>query len=197
MNYVINYCGKTVDDKSKTLIEKYHYSKSARSMKQIHVFQLISGVGIIGVAVFGQVNSKGNLGKRQLELRKFTLIDRTQRNAESYFLGACLRWLRKNDKEHDSVITFADPNHNHFGTIYKATNFTFLGEELNHCPKLYQIKRTKETFLPREVYQKSPVTKTYTKKAVALQALLKQKKVKIVKLEKKLKFEYSYSRGKH
>lgn len=190
MNYVVNYCGKIIDEKSKALIEKYHYSKSARSLKQIHVFQLISGVGLIGVAVFGQVNSKHNLGKKQIELRKLALIDRTQRNAESYFIGACLRWLRKNEKDNDSVITFADPNNNHYGTIYKATNFTFLGEESNHYPKLYQVKKTKETFLPREVYQKSITTKTYTKKAVALQQLLKQKKVKVIKLEKKLKFEY-------
>ena len=74
MNYVVNYCGKIVDEKSKALIEKYHYSKSARSLKQIHVFQLISGVGIIGVAVFGQVNSKHNLGKKQLLLIQTIII---------------------------------------------------------------------------------------------------------------------------
>jgi len=49
------------------------------------------------------------------------------KNAESLFLGWCLRAIAKESKELIAVTTFADPAHGHSGTIYRATNWHYLG----------------------------------------------------------------------
>lgn len=61
-----------------------------------------------------------------LELRRLCLIDDTPKNAESYFIGHTLRWLKKNT-DWEFVISYADMEQNHTGVIYRATNFDYLG----------------------------------------------------------------------
>lgn len=64
---------------------------------------------------------------RCLELRRLCLIDDTPKNAESYFVGATLRWLKKNS-DWEYVISYADEEQGHKGVIYRAANFKYLGE---------------------------------------------------------------------
>ena len=59
------------------------------------------------------------------------MLDRAGRNSESRFIGWALRWLRKNT-DHKAVISFADPRFGHVGTIYRASNFVYLGREVGH-----------------------------------------------------------------
>jgi hypothetical protein len=61
-----------------------------------------------------------------LELRRLCCIDDTPRNAESFFIGRTLKWLRKNT-EIEFIISYADPEFGHAGTIYKASNFKLYG----------------------------------------------------------------------
>ena len=64
--------------------------------------------------------------ERCLELRRLCLIDDTPKNAESFFIAKTLRWLKKyTDWEY--IISYADPEQGHGGTIYKASNFTYEG----------------------------------------------------------------------
>jgi hypothetical protein len=49
------------------------------------------------------------------------------------FLGWCLRVLGKEAPELIAVTTFADPAHSHRGTIYRATNFIYLGLRKAHA----------------------------------------------------------------
>lgn len=84
-----------------------------------------------------------------LELRRLCLIDDTKRNAESYFIGKTLKWLRKNTTV-KTIVSYADPNHGHEGIIYKATNFTLVGKTtktkvIKYGDKIYHDKaiRTK------------------------------------------------------
>jgi len=62
-----------------------------------------------------------------LELRRLCLIDATPKNAESYFVGKTLRWLRKNTNW-EFVISYADGEQGHTGVIYRASNFKYLGQ---------------------------------------------------------------------
>lgn len=61
-----------------------------------------------------------------LELRRLCLIDDTPKNAESFFVSRTLKWLKKNTNW-KYVISYADPEQGHSGTIYRAANFKYLG----------------------------------------------------------------------
>lgn len=62
-----------------------------------------------------------------LELRRLCLIDDTPKNAESYFVGHTLRWLKKNT-DWEFVLSYADEEQGHTGVIYRASNFKYLGK---------------------------------------------------------------------
>jgi len=51
------------------------------------------------------------------------------------FLGWILRTLAKTSPELIGVITYADPAQGHTGTIYRATNFRYLGQFRAHRGK--------------------------------------------------------------
>jgi hypothetical protein len=61
-----------------------------------------------------------------LELRRLCLIDDTPKNAESFFVSRTLRWLSKHT-QWKFVVSYADPEQGHQGTIYKAANFKYEG----------------------------------------------------------------------
>jgi hypothetical protein len=80
----------------------------------------------------------------------------------SQFLGRSLRWIRKLAPKADCVFSYADPSRKnkktgkrHTGTIYQATNFTYLGPsrvtdywrkpsgELVSSPVCYRVLKTK------------------------------------------------------
>jgi hypothetical protein len=42
-------------------------------------------------------------------------------------IGWALRWLQKYATEVDIIVSYADPKHNHSGTIYRASNFEYRG----------------------------------------------------------------------
>jgi hypothetical protein len=65
--------------------------------------------------------------ERCLELRRLCLIDDTPKNAESFFVGSTLRYLRKNTTW-EFVLSYADENQGHSGVIYRASNFKYLGK---------------------------------------------------------------------
>ena len=59
-------------------------------------------------------------------LTRLWLSDELPRNSESRVLGAALRGLAK-ATTHKFVVTYADPNAEHVGTIYQATNWIYTG----------------------------------------------------------------------
>ena len=61
-----------------------------------------------------------------IELRRLCCIDDTPKNTESYFIGKTLKWLSKNTNL-KVVVSYADTMQNHNGTIYKASNFKYVG----------------------------------------------------------------------
>lgn len=155
-------------------------------MQQKHVFLLQdkSG-GLVGVAIYGKPMGR-NCDQEALELRRFCLIDDTPRNTESFFLAATLRWLKKRSK-YTTVLTYADPNQGHEGTIYKASNFKYDGLEKASNPRVVEYKG--RTIHLRQYYQKK--NGQYTKDAVELQKAAAKGEAKIVKQQLKHRFIYN------
>jgi hypothetical protein len=117
----------------KSFIETWHYSKSINGVKSTYCFGLFYNQQLIGAIIYGTLGMANAWKKYSdnekdvLELRRLCCIDDTPKNTESFFIGKTLKWLKKNTSiKH--VVSYADCNQGHEGTIYKATNFKFLGK---------------------------------------------------------------------
>ena len=129
--YRVEPCAR---DWIKDFIEKWHYSHSINGLRTTYCFRLVSENNkLIGAALFGALGMANNwkkFGKSEdevIELHRLCCIDNTLKNAESYFISRCIRWLTQNTNV-KVVVSYADENHNHKGVIYQATNFKYLGE---------------------------------------------------------------------
>lgn len=114
-------------------IETWHYSGSINGLMSVHCFGLYAPEGsLVGGMIYGglgMANAWKKYGERiedVLELRRLACIDDTPRNAESFFIGKTLRWLKKNTKV-KTIVSYADANYGHSGVIYQATNFEHRG----------------------------------------------------------------------
>jgi hypothetical protein len=130
---VKNFQVRLVDRSEITeFIENWHYSKSINGVKSSYCFGLYDDNKLIGAMLFGTVGM-ANAWKKYaeneseiLELRRLCCIDDTPKNTESYFIGKCLRYLKK-ETSIKYIVSYADTNHGHRGTIYKASNFEYKG----------------------------------------------------------------------
>ena len=121
-------------------LKTWHYSKNIKGLLQEFVFSLRHEGELIGVCLFGtpagintpKYYAEGKNPKGVYELRRLCLIDETPKNAESYFIGKCLRYLKKNTKVH-TILSYADPNKGHTGVIYRASNFEYRGVQTTNC----------------------------------------------------------------
>ena len=130
---VKKYKIKLVDRNAiKDFIENNHYSKSINGCIADYCFALYDNELMIGAMFYGRMamrNQWKRYGESEsdvIELRRLCCIDETPKNTESYFIGKTLRWLKKNTNI-KNVVSYADAEHGHTGTIYKAANFKSLG----------------------------------------------------------------------
>lgn len=119
----------TTRNEIKDFVEKWHYSKSINGIHSNYCFKLTNPQGeIIGAAIYGTLamhNQWKRFGKTAddvIELRRLCCIDETPKNTESFFIGYTLRWLKKNTNI-STVVSYADAEYGHNGTIYKASNW--------------------------------------------------------------------------
>jgi len=183
--YSIRYNSNAMTREVMDFVERWHYSKSCRSQKQIHVFTLHNLLGrMVGVSIYGQPISR-NSDSNGIELRRFCLDDSCEKNTASFFLGKTLNWLRKNEFEYNQVVSFADPNKGHQGTIYKAANFQYDGLEKNN-PRIILYKG--EVYHTRQYYQKR--NGQYDDVALELQRAVELGEAQIVPQERKHRFIY-------
>lgn len=113
-------------------IETNHYSQSINGCISDYCFSLMDGDDMIGAAFFGKM-AMANQYKRfhddvskVIELRRLCCVDDTPKNTESYFIGKMIRWLKYNT-DIEIIVSYADQEYGHTGTIYKASNFEYLG----------------------------------------------------------------------
>ena len=119
-------------------LKKWHYSDYV-NIQAKHTFCLFKNgkfdiPEMIGVCIYTRPAGPSagqtyypEAPNKVLELRRLCLIDDTPKNAESFFVGRTLRWLRQNTAW-EFVISYADEEQGHKGVIYKASNFKSLGK---------------------------------------------------------------------
>lgn len=118
----------------KDFIETYHYSKSINGCITDYCYKLTDDKGVMKGAMFYGRMAMANQYKKfsdkatdVIELRRLCCIDDTPKNTESYFIGRSIRLLKK-DWLGKIIVSYADKEYGHTGTIYKASNFTMIGE---------------------------------------------------------------------
>jgi hypothetical protein len=119
-------------------LKKWHYSDYV-NIQAKHTFCLFreGNFGIpemIGVCIYTRPAGPSagqsywpDSPDKVLELRRLCLIDDTPKNAESFFVGWSIRWLKKNT-DWEFILSYADEEQGHTGVIYRATNFKYLGK---------------------------------------------------------------------
>ena len=117
----------------KDFVETWHYSHNINGIMSNYCFKLMDADRLIGGMIYGKM-AMANQYKRfadkeedVMELRRLCCIDETPKNTESFFIGQTLRWLKKNTTI-KIVVSYADAEYGHQGTIYKASNFQSLGK---------------------------------------------------------------------
>ena len=127
-------------------IEKWHYSGSINGCIADFCYGLYDGEMLIGALFFGrmamanQYRRFADSPEKVIELRRLCCIDDTPKNTESYFIGRSLRLLRT-DWRAGLVVSYADTEYGHQGTIYKASNFRELEPVKGARVILYEGKK--------------------------------------------------------
>jgi hypothetical protein len=111
-------------------IETWHYSNSINGCITDYCYALYDEKGEMKGAMFYGRMAMANQWKRfssspddVIELRRLCCVDDTPKNAESYFIGKSLKLLRKDWMKGGIVVSYSDKEFNHYGIIYKASNF--------------------------------------------------------------------------
>ncbi len=61
------------------------------------------------------------------ELARLYLVDDVPCNAETWLIGASVRWIKRHHQQVRHLVSYADPSVGHKGTIYRASNWRFDG----------------------------------------------------------------------
>ncbi len=111
---------------------------------------------LVGAVVF---TAGARLGHRTLSaarpqqvatLARLWLSDSAPKNSESRVIGFVLRYLSRNT-DWKLLLSYADPNAGHVGTIYQATGWLYLGQQ---APTSYVDLGDGKLLHPRTVYQR-------------------------------------------
>lgn len=91
--------------------------------------------------------------KRVLSLTRLVMLPDTPKNACSFLLARSVRMIKK-DGRFVSLVTYADESQGHSGTIYKASNWQYVG-------RTSATPRWVDPATGRQVATKSTVNRTY------------------------------------
>ena len=80
-----------------------------------------------------------------VELKRLFIEDVGIKNIESYVIAKTLKMIKESVPEIKAVITFADSEVGHKGTIYQATNAVYLGKSVGGKHKYLYILRDEST----------------------------------------------------
>jgi len=135
-------------------IEVHHCLHATSGITPKYCFQVWLDERYVGAAIFGLPGMRETIAKYSeqgrfnlVELRRFCMVDDTPRCAESKCLAVMLRILRKYGVQR--VLSYADPNFGHVGTIYKALGFSLLGQSSPVSVVLYKDRVVKPSSLDR------------------------------------------------
>ena len=109
--------------------QHFHYSKSVPSVQYgYNVYQDGEWCGVILFGSGATPNIASPFGMIQGEVLELVRVALNgKQNATSECVAASLRKLHEDAPQIKIVVSFADADQNHVGTIYQATNWIYLG----------------------------------------------------------------------
>ena len=129
-------------DTAKKLLDECHYAGYGRAATS--VYAAMQGDEIAAVAKFAPVVRKEVASKEGfshdavLELDRFYIVPKFQvKNMASKVMSLVVTAVKKEHPNVKLLVSFADPAQGHDGTIYKASNWKFVGT----CAKSYIYER--------------------------------------------------------
>lgn len=113
-------------DDIRHILELYHYKKGAMGGGISTCFGMFINGQLVGGSVLGKPRHEKKY-KNCIDIRRMACIDIAPKNSESWFLSRIIKWVKYNTK-YDNVLSYSDLTQGHLGTIYKASNFQYIGE---------------------------------------------------------------------
>lgn len=109
-------------------ISKNHYTKTSPRAVVLCFGVFNKNLEMVGACLFGSFSRLQSKIKYDgcLELSRLFIDDNQPKNSESFVIGQCLRWIKKNT-DYDGIISYSDRTEGHTGLIYRASNFTHIG----------------------------------------------------------------------
>lgn len=131
-----NFTIRRIDSKTATeMVVKNHYLH--RRASTMFAFGMFDGDELIGCVIFGKPASNalcvGVCGREEaskvLELTRLWIKDGTPKNTESRLIGRSIKML---PKEFEILVSYAEIQAGHIGTVYQATNWIYTGLSDKH-----------------------------------------------------------------
>lgn len=112
------------------IVKKYHYSGKVVQNSNLNFGVYYKGL-LLGAMQFGSPTDKRKMlplvsdtrWDGMIELNRMAFSDALPRFAESRAIAMAFKWIKKNAKQIEWVISFADGCQCGHGTIYQASNF--------------------------------------------------------------------------
>lgn len=106
------------------IVRQEHYLKCWPAMPTCALAMLID-LEIVGACVFAIPNKETSqrYGGLTWELARLWISDDVPRNAETWFIGKAVRHIRREHRDVEFLVSYADPAHGHTGLIYRAANW--------------------------------------------------------------------------
>jgi len=108
------------------LLKDFHYKKDSIGGGISICFAMFYKDVLSGGAVLGSPRHE-NKYKNHIDIRRMVCTNDSPFNSESWFLGKILNWAKHNTNYY-GVLSYSDLTVGHQGTIYKASNFEYIGE---------------------------------------------------------------------
>lgn len=169
-------------------IIKNHYSQTCPTTTK-YAFGLYDKDRMIGVCLIGEFSrlQAKKKYKECLELTRLFIEDGTPKNTESYFIGHCLRWMKKNTII-KGIISYADQTVGHQGIVYQASNFQLI----NKTSRSYHYKdQNGNRVHKRGVWERAK------KEGIKEKKQAEKENLTFVKEEQKLVYFYPLKKGFH
>ncbi len=176
--------------KLKGFFGKYHYLGDSIPKNCSFGLVLLDPNGrIVGAALVGIPAGRLASGRDTMELRRFALVPNTVPNTASFFMSHIIKQLKNVlPGRVKRLITYADQAEGHTGTMYKASNWTLIGQ----TKKTEVIHFKGKNYHLRTVYGGGAIQQTPNGEDLRIE--LKNKKAKRLYIEPRLKFEYLLAR---
>lgn len=142
---------------SNAFLNSFHYAGYGRPAKVVYSAYLDDE--LIAICKFSPIirqevaTSMGIPPKTVLELDRLCISpDRHVKNFASYFISKCIKLVFNKYRDINHLVSFADMTHNHLGTIYKASNWRYIGST---SPNYFYVNKDGLVFHKKTLYNQA------------------------------------------